>query len=93
MFEFQVKSVQDKVENDYTCQNLMLVPPAGEKSRDRFISYPAPLTTWETRRIDLSAGTSGEGPGMVKSIRLGANPKGTKCAFWVRGLRLLKSAR
>ena len=27
---------------------------------------------------------------MVKSIRLGANPKGTKCAFWVRGLRLLK---
>ena len=30
---------------------------------------------------------------MVKSIRLGANPKGTKCTFWIRGLRLLKSAR
>lgn len=93
MFEFQVKSVQDKVENDYVCQNLMLVPPAGEKRRDRFISYPAPLTTWETRRIDLSAGTSGEGPGVVQSIRLGANPKGTECTFWIRGLRLLKNAR
>ncbi len=92
MFEFQVKSVQDKVENDFMTQNLMLVYPKGV-SRDRFLSYPAPLTTWETRRIELGEGPFGKAPVGVRSFRLGANPKGMKCSFWIRNLRLLKSAK
>ena len=92
MFEFEVKSAQDKVENDFDCQNLMLVF-ADPARPDRFLSYPAPLTGWETRRVDLSTDTSGMKPGAVKAIRLGANPKGTTCSFWIRNPRLLKSAR
>lgn len=92
MFEFEVKSAQDKVENDFACQNLMLVF-ADPARPARFIPYPAPLTDWETRRIDLSFGPSGAKPGAVKALRLGANPKGTTCSFWIRNPRLLKSAR
>ena len=51
------------------------------------------LTDWETRRIDLSVGPSSAKPGAVKALRLGANPKGTTCSFWIRNPRLLKSAR
>ena len=92
MFEFEVKSAQDKVENDFACQNLMLVF-ADPARPARFIPYPAPLTDWETRRIDLSFGPSSAKPGAVKALRLGANPKGTTCSFWIRNPRLLKSAR
>lgn len=92
MFEFEVKSTQDKVENDFNCQNLMLVF-ADPARPARFISYPAPLTGWETRRIDLTSGPSSAKPGAVKAIRLGANPKGTTCTFWIRNPRLLKPAQ
>ncbi|MGN0847745.1 MAG: hypothetical protein ACI4RA_10235 [Kiritimatiellia bacterium] len=93
MLEFEVKSTQDKVENDYTCQYIMLVHQPEARKGDRFISYAAPLTAWETRRADLSADEMGGGPGAVRAIRLGGNPKGTKCTFWVRGLRILKRAK
>lgn len=93
MLEFQVKSVQDKVENDFNCQYLMLVHQSGQGKRDRFISYSAPLTGWETRRIDLSAGTAADELDAVKSFRLGGNPRGTTCTFWVRNLRLLKNGK
>lgn len=89
MFEFQVKSAQDKVENDFNCQNLMLVYRDG-KTPDKFLPYAAPLGAWETRRVELSSGRPGESAGAVKAIRLGANPRGMKCTYWVRGLRLLK---
>ena len=89
MFEFEVKSVQDKVENDFAGQNLMLVY-ADSARPARVLSYAAPLTDWETRRIDLTSGLSGAKSGAVKAIRLGANPKGTTGSFWIRNPRLLK---
>lgn len=89
MFEFEVKSVQDKVENDFRAKNLMLVYADSAKPA-RCITYPAPLTGWETRRLALSDGLSGERPVGVKAIRLGANPKGMTCSFWVRNPRLLR---
>ena len=85
MFEFEVRSEQNKVENDFACQNLMLL---FENGRSTFIPYPAPLGAWEKRRVQLSA--SPEGPGDVKAFRLGANPNGTRCSFWVRNPRILK---
>lgn len=91
LFEFEVKSVQDKVENDFSCQNLMLVY-ADPARRDRHLSYPAPLTGWETRRVDLDPGPSGSDAG-VKAIRLGANPRGMSCTFWIRNPRILRTGR
>lgn len=92
ILEFEVKSVQDKVENDFNCQNLMLVYPKEAGLRDRFISYAAPLTTWETRRVELGNNPN-ESPGPVKAIRIGANPRGHRCTFWIRNLRILKTGK
>ena len=88
MFEFEVKSAQDKVENDFACQNLMLV---FEDGRATFIPYPAPLGAWEKRRVQIAA--DDKGPGPVKAFRLGANPNGTRCTFWLRSLRILKTKK
>lgn len=89
LLEFEVKSVQNKVENDYNCQFLMLVPR--EKGDvDKFIAYAPPLTTWETRRVELDTELNAKRAVPLKSIRLGGNPKGTTCTFWVRNIRLLK---
>ena len=85
VLEFEVKSVQDKVENDFAQQNLMLVF-AGSARADRYISYSAPLTGWETRRVSLY----GEEANAVRAFRLGANPHGRRCTFWLRNLRILK---
>ena len=89
--QFEVKSVQDKPENDFACQYLMLVYEDSTKP-DLFMPYPAPLSAWESRRIELStelAGSKQKRP-VVKAIRLGANPKGMKCTFWIRNIQLLK---
>ena len=88
---FEVKSVQDKPENDFACQYLMLVYEDQSKP-DLFMPYQAPLSDWEPRRIELSTelkGSSQKRP-KVKAIRLGANPKGMKCTFWLRNIQLLK---
>ena len=89
--QFEVKSVQDKPENDFACQYLMLVYEDKSKP-DLFMPYQAPLSDWEPRRIELSTeltDMSQKRP-KVKAIRLGANPKGMKCTFWVRNIQLLK---
>ena len=51
--QFEVKSVQDKPENDFACQYLMLVYEDKGKP-DLFMPYSAPLSEWEPRRIELS---------------------------------------
>lgn len=90
--QFEVKSVQDKPENDFACQYLMLVYEDKGKP-DLFMPYPAPLSDWEPRRIELSTELTGNSQkrAKVKAIRLGANPKGMKCTFWLRNIQLLKS--
>jgi len=83
--EFEVKSAQDMAENAFYQQNLMLV--YGGKQPDRFLRYKAPLGTWEKRRVELA----GDGSlADVTSFRLGANPKGAKCTFWVRNIKVLR---
>lgn len=76
MLEFEVKSAQDKVENDYHVSNLLL---------GTFIAYPPPMKDWESRRIPLS----GVKPDAVE-FSLGANPRGMKVDYWVRNMRLVK---
>ena len=85
LIEFEVKSAQDKVENDFSTQNLMLL--YGGKHPDRFISYQSPLGSWEKRYVELA---DNDWLAAVTSFRLGANPKGTKCTFWVRNITILR---
>ena len=83
--EFEIRSEQDKVENDFKSQYLMLV--YGDGRPDLFIPFDSPTGEWEKRRVHLSADVD---PDAVSSIRIGANPRGTRCAIWLRSLSVLK---
>lgn len=86
MMQFEVKSAQDKAENDFRTQNLMLLFK-DRTDADRFIPYDAPIGVWEKRYAELS---DVDALGEVTAFRLGANPKGTRCTFWVRNLAILR---
>lgn len=89
MLAFEVKSQQDKVENDFKHHLLMLaVEDVHEHGKTTSISYPPPLNDWETRYVPLD---NQQVPlDAVRMFRLGANPRGKKLTFWLRNLRLLK---
>jgi hypothetical protein len=86
MIQFEVKSDQNKVENDFAASNLMLV--FGDRPRAKtFLHYSAPLGSWEKRYVELA---NVDPLANVVAIRLGANPKGTRCSYWIRNLTILK---
>ena len=85
-FRFEIKSAQNKVENDFATQNLMLL--YGDKARpDKHIPFNAPMGAWEKRYVELSGVDSLSD---VVSFRLGANPHGTECTLWIRNLEILR---
>lgn len=83
--QFEVKTLQDKVENDFRNSLLMLVEKGGA---DRWLDYAAPNGTWERRYI-LLGGISELGD--TASFRIGANPCGMRCTFWIRAVKVIKS--
>lgn len=82
MLEFEVKSEQDKVENDYNSAVVMVTWADGH-SED--LHYSPPGFAWEKRRVALPADAGG-----IASIRLGGAPRGRRLTFWLRNVRLLK---
>lgn len=82
MLEFEVKSDQDKVENDYHSAVLM---PTWADGHSENLHYPPPGHNWEVRRVALPSDAGG-----VVSIRLGGAPRGRRLTFWLRNVRLLK---
>ena len=86
MFRFEVKSTQDTAENDFRAHYMMLV--SGAKKRDRSFTYQASRSSWETRYVEF---LDGDSLSDVVALRIGANPKGTKCSFWLRNLSILKA--
>lgn len=82
MLEFEVKSCMDKVENDFNAAVLM---PLYKDGRCVHLHYPAPTFNWEVRRVALPDDAAD-----VTAFRVGANPRGRKLTFWLRGFRLLK---
>lgn len=85
--EFEVKSSQNKVENDFKVAILMFLY-ADPAIRARYLPYAPPIGEWETRRIEFDCDSD---PGKVAAIRIGANPKGTQCTFWIRNVRVIKA--
>ena len=75
---FEVKSAQDKVENDFDRAYVML--------GDLEIAFQPPNGNWETRSVELPP----EGLGAFRTFRLGANPRGSKVTFWIRNLEVVK---
>ena len=84
---FEVKSAQDKIENNFGSANFMLV--RGEKggSSAEWLSYTPPVGTWERRYVELSACPN---LGEVDAVRIGANPLGMRLTFWIRDIAVLK---
>ncbi|MBQ7667261.1 MAG: hypothetical protein IJS46_04625 [Kiritimatiellae bacterium] len=87
---FEVKTAQDKVENDFGECCLMLV--RGEKggSPGEWLSYSPPTGSWERRYVELSAERDLH---EVDAIRIGANPRGMKMTFWIRNIEIMKPAK
>ena len=82
---FEVKSVQDKVENDYKTCKLMLASDDGKT--DIYLDYDPPTRAWEPRIVDIPPDADLSG---VTLVRIGANPLGTRCSLWIRNLEMLK---
>ena len=83
MLEFEVKSEQDKVENDY---NSAVFMPTWADGHAVNIHYPPPGFAWEKRRVALPPDAGG-----IVSFRLGGAPRGHRLTFWLRNIRLLKA--
>ena len=77
--EFDIKSVQDRVENDFEGCAVLLGGDSGQR-----IPFAPPLTTWEPRRILLNGGGKD-----AKTISIEAKPVGHKLTLWIRNPRIL----
>jgi hypothetical protein len=82
---FEVKSEQDKVENDYRACKLMLA--SGDGKTDIYLDYDPPTREWEKRYVDIPPDTD---LSTVTLLRIGANPLGSRCTIWIRNLNMLK---
>ena len=88
---FEVKTVQDKVENDFKPGGgcfFMLLRKDGDGHPQDYIPYAPPTSSWERRYVELSTAASGLGD--VEAIRVGANPMGMRLTYWIRNLAILK---
>ena len=82
---FEVKSDQDKVENDYKACKLMLA--SGDGKTDIYLDYDPPTREWEKRYVDIPPDAD---LSAVTLLRIGANPLGSRCTFWLRDVEVLK---
>lgn len=86
--QFEVKSKQDKVENDFKTHLLMLVESvAHQRGKAHNFYYDPPLEKWETRTISLERKSTNLET--IRQIRIGANPLGHRLEFWLRNVRIL----
>ncbi len=86
---FDVKTDQEKVENDFVCCLVMFVyGTTRETGIDMRMGFPDPIRQWETRQVNLNDPKLKKDD--VKMIRIGCNPKGKKMTFWIKNITLLK---
>ena len=85
--EFEEKALQDKVENDFGSNTVML--DYGDPERPpRRIDCAAPVASWEKRSAELKE--EFDLP-RIREVCMGGNPRGMRCTFWIRNVRLVKA--
>jgi len=90
--EFEIKCAQDKAENDFMVNFLMVV---GKDGKYQNLAYLPPSGTWERRRVPITGRTGGKKseavmPGdSLRALRIGGNPYGRTLTFWIRNVRVL----
>ena len=82
LLSYEVKSVQDKVENDYQSARVWFKPRKGKSLQ---FMNAAPGSEWETRRIEL---TDDVRSGNVAYLQFGGHPRGREVTYWIRNVRL-----
>ena len=81
--EFEVKSWQDKVENDMILTTVMCLYPDGSVKE---VPYDRPVFEWERRRVKLP-----DDADQAVGFRVGGLPKGKHLKYWIRNFRVLKA--
>ncbi|MBO4618716.1 MAG: hypothetical protein J5654_01260 [Victivallales bacterium] len=86
--QFEVKTTQNKVENDVKCAYVMVGydTPADPQVHVINFEYGAPLTTWEVRRVMFDQSLPPDAT--IRFIRIGCNPCGTQLTYWIRNIQL-----
>ncbi|MBP5545418.1 MAG: hypothetical protein ILM98_15205 [Kiritimatiellae bacterium] len=82
MLEFEVKSDQDKVENDFYEVVVMALYADGQC---RYLPYLRPYREWSIRRAVVPADAD-----KIVALRFGGTPAGRRLSYWIRNVRLLK---
>ncbi len=88
--EFEVKSSQDKIENDYSVSQTywrMVGVPESERAK-----FDPPRENWEKRRVslkDVQNAVQKKGKPLF-AFEIGGNPRGTDLHYWIRNLRFLR---
>lgn len=86
MIEFEVRSDEDKVENDYDGSLLMVAHAEGGTA---WLPYRAPTREWEIRRVPLRAAGVDHSKNATKLL-LGVNPRGCTLKFEFRNVKILR---
>lgn len=81
LLTFDVRSVQDKPENDYKSARLFF--KGRGKPQQRLCAPPA--SEWETRRVDISESLR---EGGVSHVEFGGHPAGRRVTYWIRNVRV-----
>ena len=81
--EFEVKSHQDKVENDMGHVEVMCLYRDGRPVKKA--PFKAQGFEWEKRRALLP-----EDAGEMRGFRMGGLPRGSKLTYWIRNFRLIR---
>ena len=82
MLEFEVRTDQDKVENDFGEVVVMALYADGQV---RYMPYQRPYREWGIRRAIVPADANG-----IVALRFGVTPGGRRLTYWLRNVRLLK---
>ena len=82
MLEFEVKTDQDKVENDFGEVVVMALYADGQV---RYMPYQRPYREWGIRRAVVPADAD-----RIVALRFGVTPAGRRLSYWIRNVRLLK---
>lgn len=82
MLEFEVKTAQDKVENDFSEVVAMAVYRDGHV---RYLPYQPPNREWGVRRVSVPADAAD-----IVALRFGVTPRGRRLTYWIRNVRMLK---
>lgn len=92
MLSFEIKSVQDKVENHFGRAGVFLVAgTTHERGQGTYLSCIPPIQDWEERRIILTGlAFPLEKTGL---IRIGGNPAGDRLTVWIRNVKVYYKKR